>query len=111
MIAWINIWEHRAGGRPTCHATTTDLDAVPGILRAWLDQYSGAPVTACWHCDGIVVSGISGLLPVTVAQIWAEYPDDMLRDNLPAWLDARWRGARRGMTWDTRDGVKRRVGR
>lgn len=111
----IQIWEQHAGQPPVCHAITSDRTAVPGVVHAWLSQFSNRVVGLHASDIEIVVCAmewVGGRFDGRpVAALWIEYPDDVIRAGLPRWLDARWCGAARGMTWDTRDGTGWRVSR
>jgi hypothetical protein len=109
----IPLWEQRFDGPPVCHAVTNDLDLLPGIIRAWASQFCRQPVVAQHAGDGVLVIDVSGKLPRPIAMLWAEYPDHLLAEMIPARLDARWRGPALGEAWDVRGDVdvKRRVGR
>lgn len=107
----IQIWEQHAGGRPTLHAWTENLDAVAGVIRAWASQFCRRPVVAQHSGDDVLIVDVSDIDPRPIALLWVEYPDDLRAEDLPPWLHARWDAPTGGETWDTRDGARRRVGR
>jgi hypothetical protein len=111
------IWEQHAGQPPVCHAATSDIDVIPSVIRAWLSQFRGRPVTLLHSNDDVLVSQLCwtpcGTHAQPIALLWVEYPAEIMAEMMPARLDARWRGAAAGEAWDVRGDVDvgRRVGR
>jgi hypothetical protein len=109
----IQIWEQHAGQPPTCHAFTACPATIADVQRAWISQFSDRWVTLCWTGDDVLASEMewvgTRIVGSPIATLWVEHPDHLLAAMVPTLLDARWRGPARGMTWDTRDGTRRRV--